>query len=197
MRKIKLVLILLLLIWLIPLSRSFADTTHDIHNFMIDINPILIKEKTKLEISWQTKKEIEDLKVYVQLSNGQEELSFVYSPNDGRDNLAIFEITYDETSKIPYQYLLIFEINIYKPGNFNLIFEYTMDEESYKYVNHVYTKTTIVDENTYSTKNAIVVGVIITIFAIFATYLILEASNKEFELREDDDVTSKNKTTRK
>lgn len=188
MRKFCLILLCFVISLLVlkPIVIQATDESK-VYNLVLDVNPLLAKEKTKITVEWDMMKELKELVVMTRLTNGQEEISFIYSPTNGRDNIGEFIESTNNNGILPYHYYLDFEMNINKTGNFELVFEYKVGNEWYEYTNYIYTDSKIVEENTFSTKNAIIVGIIITIFASAASYLILEASRKDFAITDDDD----------
>lgn len=165
-----------------------------INDFAIDVKNEIASPKTTLILNWNMDFELSELKIYIILSNGQKELSYVYSCTSGRDNLGEFIISENENQT--YHYYLNFEIDIVRIGDFQIEMEYNVNGSWYEYRNYVISKGEIIDKNFFTVNKAIIVGIIIVIFSSIGVLLIFEASKNEYELNEDNvAVAKKNKKT--
>lgn len=164
-----------------------------INDFNIDVRNELAQSKTNLILSWTINKEIDEFRIYTTLTNGQKELSYIYSYNSGRDNIGNFEVTLNENGK--YEYIVEFQIDVIRTGNLNIEMIYTIVDEKYEYRNYIMTKGDVVDAKSFTKGKAILVGLIITLFVVIGSLLIFESSKTEYELN-DDTLTIKKNTER-
>lgn len=154
-----------------------------INDFDIDVRNELAQSKTDLILSWTINQEIDEFKIYTTLTNGQKELSYIYSYNSGRDNIGNLEVTLNENGK--YEYIVEFQIDVIRTGNLNIEMIYTIGDEKYEYRNYIMTKGDVVDAKSFTKGKAILVGLIITLFVVIGSLLIFESSKTEYELNDD------------
>lgn len=163
----------------------------EIKNFNLDVHNELAQAKTGLTLSWTVEEEIDEFKIYVELANGQKELSFVHSFNDGRDNMGSLIVNLNKDGN--YDYIVDFEIDVIRTGNFNIEMIYSIGTEKYEYRNYIMSKGNVVDKNYFTSGKAILVGFIISLFVIIGSLLIFESSKTEYELNDDFLLIQKNK----
>lgn len=168
----------------------------EIDDFTLDVINELAQSKTKLKLNWKMKEDIREFQVKIKLANGQEELSYVKSYTNGRDNLGKCEITKNKDDS--YNYLLTFEIDVVRTGSFNVEIKYKVGDSWYEYRNYVIAKGDVVDTKYFTKGKAVLVGIIISLFTIIGSLLIFESSKSEYELIDDQTtITKSNKKVNK
>lgn len=163
----------------------------EIKNFNLDVHNELAQSKTGLTLTWTVEREIDEFKIYVELANGQKELSFVHSFNNGRDNMGSLIVRLNEDGN--YDYTVDFEIDVIRTGNFKIEMIYSIGTEKYEYSTFIISKGNVVDKNYFTSGKAILVGFIISLFVIIGSLLIFESSKTEYELNDDFLLIQKNK----
>ena len=161
-------------------------------------------DKTNCIITWKTKKMIKYLNVNVILPNNFEQNPY----QSGRENCAgIYTSTYEDGY---YLNTLEFDVYYYQLGNikteFTYSYDYVIDETS----SDIRTCTCVFVTGNWVEEQpiyiAIIVGIVITLFIVLATYVIIENSRKnllnksssnEDGLIDDDDIDPIQNRTRK
>ena len=196
MKKIIKFFICLIFLMLLVVRITINAEVVEISDFTLDVINELGQSKTKLKLNWKMEEEISEFQVKIKLSNGQEELSYVKSYTNGRDNLGKCEISKNEDGS--YDYLLTFEIDVVRTGSFNIEIKYKVGDSWYEYRNYVIAKGDVVDTKYFTKGKAVLVGVIISIFTIIGSLLIFESSKSEYELIDDQTtITKSNKKVNK
>ena len=192
MKKISLILLMICFLFSFPLKTLNAK---DIEHVEIDNLEVTISgsSKTKVELSFTTKEELENLEIWIysNLNDGTGELVYAYNKYNDPDYVKYTLTQSNDPEKPWFNYEFEFNLNSGKIGTFEVILKYNLYEEGFsdRYSQSIFVTSgnADFDLDLFSTTNAILIGVIATVFSAIGTIILIKYSEKNAQLGDDEE----------
>lgn len=177
----KTILVIIGLVLLTTISVNVSADQYnfpDIENFTFEIIPKIRGKETQVDISWQTKEEMDVAEIdIIFIIDGEEITEKPFSLDKNNDNceIALIGVPFDGG----YYYRVRFDILSGKVGTCKADFKYQV-HGSKEYVHELYFVSGNANVNNlqYSTANIVLVSMLITFGGIVATYAIVLVSER-------------------
>ena len=191
MKKISFLLLIICMLFL-PTSTILAeDFKHtDIDNLVVDITG---RGKTTIDLHFTTLKELENLEIWIysNLNDGTGELVYSYKKFSDPEFVPIHSMIGPTVAEPYYKYDFRFNLNSGKIGTFEIVLRYNDDSsgktERYSQSIYVTSGNANLDLDLFTTKNAILIGVIATAFSIIGTIILINYSEKNAQISDDEE----------
>ena len=181
-------LILMIILLLTPITvKAEQIEPIDIDNLQIEIAG---HAKTTLNIHFITLEELENLEIWIysNLNDGTGELVYAYNKYSDPLLVPVHLIQGPTVSEPFYKYDFVFNLNSGKLGSFEVILRYNVynNNETEKYSQSIYVTNgnANLDLDLFTTKNAILIGVLATVFSIFGTIILINNSEKNVQIND-------------
>ena len=189
MKKISCLLLMLLLLFTVKLPVHAADSMV-IRDLNVKIKGLSF---TVVDLSFVIEQEvtIDQIIFNCDLSGGSQEIAY----DRARDN-DLVEIEENGTpvknandEVIGYKYHFIIDSQSGKIGTFEIKINYTnlVDWKSYQYSIYVTNGNSNVESEVFSTKNALIIGLLATMASAIATFIIVKASERNVQIRDEEE----------
>lgn len=191
MKKISFLLLLISLLFIpsIFVKAEEVEPT-DIDNLIVDITG---RGKTTIDLHFTTLKELENLEIWIysNLNDGTGELVYSYKKFSDPEFVPIHSMVGPTVSEPYYKYDFRFNLNSGKIGTFEIVLRYNIDSNSgterYSQSIYVTSGNANLDLDLFTTKNAILIGVIATVFSIIGTMILISYSEKNAQISDEEE----------
>lgn len=191
MKRISLLLMIIGLLF-IPFYNVDAKSVEpvDIDNLFVEITG---RSKTTLDLQFTTVEELENLEIWIysNLNDGTGELVYSYNKYSDPELVPLHRLEGPTVDEPWYKYNFKFNLNSGKIGTFEIVLKYNVTNSggSDRYSQSIYVTSgnANLDLDLYSTKNAILIGIIATIFSIVGTMILISYSEKNAQLSDEED----------
>ena len=191
MKKISFLLLIVCLLF-IPSSFIKAEEIEptDIDNLYVDISG---RGKTTIDLHFTTLKELENLEIWIysNLNDGTGELVYSYKKFSDPELVPVHSMIGPTVNEPYYKYDFRFNLISGKIGTFEIVLRYNVDNndriERYSQSIYVTSGNANLDLDLFTTKNAILIGVIATIFGIIGTMILISYSEKNAQISDEEE----------
>ncbi len=190
MKKISFLLLMICLLF-VPVVVNAEDIKPiDIDNLQIDITG---RSKTTIDIQFTTLEELGNLEIWIysNLNDGTGELVYSYNKYSDPNLVPVHSITGPTVNEPYYKYDFKFNLNSGKIGTFEIILRYNIynNQKTERYSQSVYVTSgnANLDLDLFTLKNAVLIGVIATIFGIFGTLILISYSEKNAQISDEEE----------
>lgn len=190
MKKISF-LILMIYMLFTPVVVSAEDVKPiDIDNLVVDITG---RSKTTLDLHFTTLEQLDNLEIWIysNLNDGTGELVYSYNKYSDPELVPVHSITGPTVAEPQWKYDFKFNLNSGKIGTFEIILRYNIynNNKTERYSQSVYVTSgnANLDLDLFTTKNAILIGVIATAFSIVGTIILINYSEKNAQISDEEE----------
>ena len=182
----------LLLIICMPISTICAKDIEptDIDNLTVNITG---RGKTTIDLHFTTLKELENLEIWIysNLNDGTGELVYSYKKFSDPELVPVHSMVGPTVNEPYYKYDFTFNLTSGKIGTFEIVLRYNLDSddgtERYSQSIYVTNGNANLDLDLFSTKNAILIGIIATAFSIIGTIILINYSEKNAQISDEEE----------
>ena len=195
MKRIKFLFKLLIIVLLI-ISSSFKINAQS--NDLIDLTNVKVtiagSDKSDIDLSFIAKEELLDLSIIFSYYIGQTKETHLIMSSGMASGDSVLLIKYGERVDDGYLYTLKLK-SVAKISTFTLTFRYLVDGDEHQQFLSITNGNPNISRDIFSIKNAIIIGIIIGIFAGVGTYIVIKVSehNEQFIEDEDEDKVTSDK----
>ena len=189
MKKISFLLVLLLSFMSFSLFVNAKENV-EINSLNVEISGL---SYTVVDLSFVANQEvkIDQIIFNSDLSGGSQEIAYDATRNN--ELVEIIEngtpIKNEEDAIIGYKYHYVINSQTGKIGTFEIKVNYTnlVDWQSYQYSIYVTSGNPNIERNVFTPKNALIIGIIATFASAIGTFIILKASQKNVQIRDEEE----------
>lgn len=191
MKKISSLLLIICILFM-PILTVHAEDIEptDIDGLTVDITG---RGKTTIDLHFTTLKELENLEIWIysNLNDGTGELVYSYKKFSDPELVPVHSMVGPTVSEPYYKYDFRFNLTSGKIGTFEIVLRYNLDTEkgTERYSQSIYVTNgnANLDLDLFSTKNAILIGVIATAFSIIGTIILINYSEKNAQISDEEE----------
>lgn len=160
------------------------DDLIDLENVKVNISG---SDKSDISLEFFTKEEILDLRITITYYlNDVKQKHMIYSSGLALgDTCKAIKIGVLENDVYAYEFLLK---SYAKISTFGLTFNYSIDGEEHEQYLSITNGNPNIPKEIFTIKNGIIIGLIVSIFAVFGTYIIIKNSEKTLQIDDDETV---------
>ena len=140
-----------------------------------------------------TGKELENLEIWIysNLNDGTGELVYSYKKFSDPELVPVHSMVGPTVNEPYYKYDFTFNLTSGKIGTFEIVLRYNLDSddgtERYSQSIYVTNGNANLDLDLFSTKNAILIGIIATAFSIIGTIILINYSEKNAQISDEEE----------